>query len=208
MDRLKNKEQPVGHQSLEQFFQAEMIKTAKRINNNVPPAVQLYVANLLSRFTSSEQFFVDMEGKNEMEPLTFILKRAMEQEENHRIRTLKHLGDVALYTTGFFSERIEKRGVEVDYYIGMGGMAYSNVASLSSSRFNGSTFHELYSMLAEHFRGLVNLLWEFSDSMATIDSSKLLALYHQWQQTGSRRLERRLLRNGLILTPQSNTCAS
>ena len=78
MDRLKNKEQPVGHQSLEQFFQAEVIETAKRMGNNVPPAVQLYVANLLSRFTSSEQFFVDMEGKNEMEPLTFILKRAME----------------------------------------------------------------------------------------------------------------------------------
>jgi len=208
MDTKINNESRITHQNLVQFFQEEVIETSKRMGNNVPPPVQLYVANLLARFATSERLFTEMEGKNELEPLALMLKRAMEQEESHRIRTLKHLGDVALYTTGFLSERIEKRGVEVDYYIGMGGMAYSNVATLSSNRFRGSTFFELYTMLSEHFGGLVTLLWEFSDGMATIDSSKLLALYNKWQHTGSRRLERLLVKNGLILTPNNETCVS
>jgi hypothetical protein len=210
MDKPKISEQSLTHQSLEQFFQNEVIETAQRMGNRVPPPVQLYLANLLVRFAKSERVFVDIEGRNELEPLVLMLNRALEEEEeNRRIGTLKHMGDVALYTSGLFSERIERGGVEVDYYIEMGGMAYSNVASLSSGRSHGSRFCELYSMLSEHFRSLVNLLWEFSDSLLDdLDATQLLALYHQWHHTGSRRLERRLVRNGFILTTEIDTCVS
>jgi hypothetical protein len=199
---------PIAHQCLQQFFRNEVIETAERLGNRVPPAVQLYLANLLTRFAKSDQVFSSIEGRNELEPLTLMLTRALEQDDNGRIGTLKHLGDVALYTSGLFSERIERRGVEVDYYIEMGGMAYFNVATMSSKRLRGGNFHELYSMLSEHFRHMVTLLWEFSDSLQSLNASELLAAYRQWERTGSRRLERRLIKGGLLVVRGSEICES
>ena len=197
----------IEQQSLYEFFQNEIGQTARDLGTNIPPTTQIYVANLLTRFVKSDQVFVTMEGQRQLEPLAFILKRALEQSEHERIHTLKHLGDMALYTSGFFSERIEMRGVQVDYYIEMGGMAYSSVADLSSNRAQVGTWRDLYSTLSDHFRDLVSLLWAFDERTSEDNSVNLLELYKRWEKTQSRRLEEQLLRRGFILAPQSTTCS-
>ena len=74
-----------------------------------------------------------------------------------KIRCLKKLGDLSLYTAGFFGESINRKIIDIDYYIGMGGSAYM---SLSAILQNQKTFAELYLELAELFPNLVDVLAE------------------------------------------------
>lgn len=188
--------------SLYEFFQAEVVQTTSELRKDVPADTQIYLANLLARFASSDSVFVPMEGRKELEPLAFVLKRAVEAEdEAGRVRELKHLGDIALYTSGFFSDRIERRGVEVDYYIEMGGMAYRNVSDLAGHRSIAAGFRDLYAKLSRHFADLVTVLWELAERSRMTTARGLLELYQKWEQTGSDRLRRKLVRQGLILAP-------
>lgn len=192
---------------LYQFFQEEVATTAASLRKDVPPDAQIYVANLLSRFSKSGALFVEMEGKTELEPLAFILKRALECEDEHeRIRILKHLGDTALYTSGFFPERVERRGVEVKYYIDMGGMAYQNVSSLSAHKARARSFRDLYDRLARYFQDLVHVLWEVAEKSQMTSDGGLLAVYKRWERTRSERLERKLIKNGFVLSSHPLTC--
>ncbi len=182
---------------LHDYFQAEVARTAADLNVEAPADTQLYVANLLARFAKSDELFTTMEGKNELEPLAFILKRALEHDQQGaRMQILRHLGDTALYTSGFFADRIERRGVEVDYYIEMGGMAYSNVSTLARG---GRGHQDLYAKLSQHFKDLVRVLWELAERTQMATTRGLLELYMKWEKTGCERLERKLLQSGFVL---------
>lgn len=192
--------------SMTDFFHDEVARTASELGNRVPADTQLYLADLMVRFASTDRLYEVRDGKRDEEPLAFMLKRALELDEDGRIRTLKHLGDIALFTSGVFPERVERRGVEIDYYIRMGGMAYSNVATLATHRARGIGFAELYSKLAEHFRDLVTVLWEVADTTRATTTQGLLDLYRKWEQTRSERLARKLTKSGFILGPNGRPC--
>lgn len=203
---IERAEPTIDRRPLAQYFQDEVADTVAALKKQVPPDAQIYVANLLSRFTDSRELFVRVEGRQELEPLAFTLKRALESDdENERIRVLRRLGDTALYTSGFFPDRVERGGVEVKYYIDMGGMAYSNVSSLAQSRARRA-FGELYERLAHYFQDLVHVLWEVAERSRMTSDGGLLAMYRRWEQTGSERLERKLVRSGFILPTRTATC--
>ena len=192
--------------SMTDYFQDEVARTASELRSPVPADAQLYLADLMVRFASTDRLYEVRDGKREEEPLAFILRRALELDEDGRIRTLKHLGDIALFTSGVFPERVERRGVELDYYIQMGGMAYSNVATLATHRARGMGFADLYAKLAEHFRDLVTVLWEVADHARANTTQGLLELYRKWEQTKSARLARKLTKSGFILGPNGRPC--
>lgn len=192
--------------SMTDFFHDEVARTATELKSRVPTDAQLYLADLLVRFASTDRVYEKRDGKYEEEPLAFMLKRALDEDEDGRIRTLRHMGDVALFTSGVFPERVERRGVELDYYIRMGGMAYSNVATLATHRPRALGFAGLYNQLAEHFRDLVTVLWEVADSTRATTTVGLLELYRKWEQTRSDRIARKLTKSGFILGPNGRPC--
>ena len=60
---------------------------------------------------------------------------------------LRYLGDFSLFTSGFFSDSLSRRAVDVDYYVSMGEFAYGSLGRrdsdtlgsvFSSSRVNSS----------------------------------------------------------------------
>jgi len=192
-------------ETLYEFFHQEVTTTVEKLGKDVPHEAQIYVANLLTRFSDSSEVFVQMEGKNELEPMTFMLQRALEDpSEARRVQTLQKMGDLAMFQSGFLAERIESHGLKVDYYINMGGMAYRSASSLS--RGERGAFRQLLDRLSQHFRDLVHVLWEVSDNSRMSSDVGLVALYERWQRTGSERLERKLVKSGLILTPEPIAC--
>ncbi len=189
------------------FFQTEVSRLVTELHKTVPAEAQVYVANLCSRFMKSEQLFVEIEGKKDIEPLALMLKRALECEDDTlRLQTLRHLGDTALYTSGFLSERIERRGIEVDYVMEMGGMAYQGVSHIVARSGAKRTMGPLYESLAKHFRDFVQVLWEVADRARVGSATSLLKLYESWRSTGSERFERRLVQSGFVLTAKPSLC--
>ncbi len=179
------------------FFHDEVAQTAKALRVDVPAETQIYLADLCSRFAKAEHLFTTLEGKNELEPMVFIMERALaEDDPAERVRILRRLGDTALYTSGFFADTLERRGMDIEYYVRMGGMAYQNVSTISVA---GRSLRSLYAALSRYFDTLVRVLWELADRTQMASSADMLEVYRRWEETGSDRLRRRLMKHGFVL---------
>ncbi len=116
------------------------------------------------------------------------LRRAelRKEEAEIKLEKLKRLGDVSLYTAGFFSESLSRKIVDVDYYIEMGKTAYGNLL--------GKPFNEL----TRHFNRFVDVLAEISEETGTANKANILRLYEIWLKTRSEKAEKGLKEAGVI----------
>lgn len=127
------------------------------------------------------------------EPLALRLARALEsggEEQRARLRTL---GDVSLFVSGFFSDSLRRKVVDVDYYVSMGEYAYASL-----SRYERDTFAATFGELAERFPSFVDVLTEVSEQSGLTSNNDLLRLYERWLRTGSRRSGKQLTERGIV----------
>src|SRR5207244_1985597 len=110
--------------------------------------------------------------------------------------TLKEIGDLTLFTSGFFSDSLRGKLVDIDYYVSMGGTAYTAL-----SRYETDTFSPVFAELAEKFIAFVDVLSEVSERTSCASNADLLRLYERWLKTGSRRSCQLLLERGVVPHP-------
>jgi hypothetical protein len=120
---------------------------------------------------------------------------------------LKRLGDVALFISGLFSGSLNRKVVDIDYYIAMGGTAYSCVHDLVGKRADGWGRRSLFADLADNFSDLVDVLGEVGDRSNLSSNRDVLRTYELWLKTGSSRAYDKLQRFGLnpLLNSSSRT---
>ncbi len=177
--------------SIKEYFR-ELVDAAMQSQRvKVAQVTEFYLVNLLAEFLSTQNLFPAEEGD---EPLAFMLKRAQEQRGFERIRELKRLGDTSLYISGFFGDSLGGRLVDVDYYVAMGGRAYSALSEM----FHGANVEELYLELSEKFIRLVDLLGEISDRTVFKTNQGLIRLYERYVKTGSERVAKILSEEGVL----------
>ncbi|MBL1142549.1 MAG: hypothetical protein HND53_11000 [Proteobacteria bacterium] len=172
----------------------------QHINHNDETVV--YIVNLLSYYTLSENIFdVETEGRSS-KPLAFIYKDAVEASSNEERNThLRKLGDTALFTSGFFAGSLERSAVGVDYFISMGGGAYSFLADATPRTISDKNLRDVFNDLAEHFMNYVDVLTEVSESSELVDDRDVLDLYESWLDSGSEYARKRLQENGILTFP-------
>jgi hypothetical protein len=182
--------------SLKEFFKSVLDEVIQRQRVVIAELTEFYLVNLLSEFATSDKLFSqEQEGRKDHEPLAVLYHRALQQEREERIRTLRRLGDVSLYKAGFFAGALQSSVVGPDYYIQMGGTAYGQVAELSPA----AGFAEVYRELCSKFRELVDVLEEISArGMVQGGPSGTLKVYETWVRTGSNKLERVLVDAGML----------
>lgn len=182
--------------SIRGFFKALLDEALGHQGLTVADATELYLVNLLSDFIDAENLFTETaDGRKEEEPLALLYHRALQQDRDRRIRTLRRLGDLSLYKAGFFAGALREQVVGPDYYIQMGGNAYGQVADLAPT----SGFASIYRELEAKFRRLVEVLEEISArGLASNGPSGMLKVYESWTRTGSGQLERVLVDAGML----------
>ena len=160
--------------------------------------VRGYIVDLLEFYVPAANLFdeVDSSGRRTRETLAETYLRAQTAEPLVRIELLKKLGDRSLYISGFFADSLQRKLIDVDYYIDMGGAAYGRLSDNVRGTSQGRAFGSVFAELAEKFRDFVDVLAEIRDSgrAAAID---VLRLYEVWLRTGSRRAARLLREHGL-----------
>jgi hypothetical protein len=178
------------------FFRGEVMTAQQELQLKMSPLTEYYLVNLLTEFAKRDPLRVTPGA----EPLALMYKRAHEATDAERAQLFKNMGDVALYVSGYFTEFIEKSMVDVDYYVSMGGSAYSNLSGMVGQQPHGDTFAELYRQMATHFTELVDVLNHIADRARTNHNhdSDLLRLYDRYARTGSVRIRRLLLARGLL----------
>jgi hypothetical protein len=146
--------------------------------------VQL-LANFIERPVAGDE--------NENTPLAVRLAQALEAGGMRQRASLKHIGDVSLFVSGFFSDSLNRKVVDVDYYVSIGGYAYTAL-----SRSENETFSRIFAELAEKFVGFVDVLSEVSERTSCASNADLLRLYERWLKTGSRRSGQLLVERGVV----------
>jgi hypothetical protein len=148
-----------------------------------------YVVQLLTSFLQRPSA-----GDNSDEaPLALRLAQALESGGSRQRASLRHIGDVALFVSGFFSDSLNRKLVDVDYYVSIGGCAYNAL-----SRVETDTFSSVFAELGAKFVGFVDVLSEVSERTSCTSNVDLLRLYEKWLKTGSRRSGQLLVERGVV----------
>lgn len=165
-----------------------------------------YLVNMLTLFTRAEELYATAPGGRRLPPLATMLAEAVEAPSNRDSdRALQRLGDVALFMAGFFPDFFARRPVDVDYYINMGGAAYSTLADRSRCASYGRALAETFAELADKFAAFVDVIGEIADLGRRYTPRDILRLYELWLATGSPRARSRLDALGVRLTQGSTS---
>ncbi len=137
-------------------------------------------------------------------PLTLLLDEALKTPARaDRFEKLRTLGDGVLYSSGFFAESFEARGVDTQYVISIGRTAYENAGSIliSPGEKKEDQGFDIFAELAKDFAAFVAVLSDVANatiakSVAT--SRNVLKLYERWLRTGNERLGEALASQGFV----------
>lgn len=184
--------------SIPEFFRGKVSEAIQEVNVTVSPHAEFYLVNLLTFFTKAKNLFEkDENGEIVDQALALRLFDALLATPGEKIPILKKMGDIALYTSGFFADSLFKKIVGVNYYIKMGHTAYSSLSHLVDFK-QGKDFKELFGELAHNFINFVNVLSHVSDSTHLNTAQDLLKLYERWLATGSKQVQQLLSQQGII----------
>ena len=165
-----------------------------------------YIVNLLSEFLKVDNLYTDIDPNADEEPLTVLLERALNSNQNEQIQRFKYLGDFSLFISGFFSDSLYKRLVSLDFYKIIGCTSYNQLATIMKSKVQSKTFWELYHELAENFSIFVDILSEVSDKSFSHTNKDILKVYERWLKTKSLRDEKILKKEGIF--PNASAASS
>jgi hypothetical protein len=145
-----------------------------------------YVVQLLTTFLRQP-------AADDDEALALKLTRALETAGPEQRNSLKQVGDISLFISGFFSDSLVRKPVDVDYYTAIGGCAYSAL-----SRFETDALSPAFAELSQKFGEFVDVLGEVSERTLCASNTDLLRLYEKWLKTGSRRSGKLLEQRGVV----------
>ena len=184
--------------NLQEYFQKTLDHSLKQNSVEAEQETVFYIVQLLTNFLRSEQLFETTDDGLRIKPLALhyidALQHASHQE---RHRALQQLGDVALFIAGLFADSLERKPVDVDYYIAMGGNAYGYLAENFRGTRRRTVFSMVFAELSEKFTKFVDVLAEINEHANMQHSANILRLYELWIATGRRRAARRLRASGL-----------
>jgi hypothetical protein len=162
-----------------------------------------YVVSLLTLYARTEVSHGDTRPGQRWVSLADLLAQAADASTPlERAAILQRLGDVSLFVAGFFAHGFERRLIDVDYHVAMGGRAYGTLAAapVSGPR---RALCGVFGELARKFQSVVDAIGEISDSARVWSSKDILRLYELWLKTGSRRAQGLLQQLGVQPAPAS-----
>ena len=175
----------------EAFFHELVTQAMNTQHVKASPETEFYLVHLLNQFMLSDRLT--------NEPLVYLVKEAFEATEPEiQSKLFTQIGDVSLYTAGFFQDSLNRKLVDVDYYIDMGGNAYRHAAV----RVQEPARKNIYEELAFKFGSFVEVLAQVGDVAFKKTEQDILRLYELWIKTGSERAAKLLQESGII--PNSN----
>ncbi len=152
-------------------------------------AARQYVVGMLSRFALGKGM-VDLKT-----PLAFQWRKALEPEDRpEKLRRFRYLGDITLYSSGFFGEHLKKKGISKRYVASMGRRAYLCAQQLSGNRSTSS----VYASLAVRFVPISMTLQDVCEVETVQGPQGVVKLYDRWRRSGSASALRKLRDHGLF----------
>ncbi len=173
-----------------EYFKDLVESAVARQRLEVGSLTSYYLVNLLCGFVRLER---NGAATLDDEPLALRLAQALESGGVEQRARLRSLGDLSLFVSGFFSDSLNRKPVDVDYYVSMGEYAYGSL-----SRFEEASLASTFGELASKFCSMADVLADVSERSALTSNADLLRLYERWLRTGSRRDSQLLVEQGIV----------
>jgi hypothetical protein len=179
---------------LNQFFREVVGSVRQRRAYVTTSTAESYIAGLLADHAHPSEDFREFD-----KPLTIQLAQALSAVGTERFQRLRRVGDGVLYTTGFFGEYLESKGIAQSYFEELGARAYATAGRmlvLDKADQNG-----LFVELAEQFHMFVALVHDVAESLRVVAARTeraLVQLYERWLNSGSEALAAALATHGLV----------
>lgn len=189
--------------SISAFFKEQVGTALDSRKVKATPLVEGYLVQLLEHYAFTNNLYSEDEpsGKKRNTTLAELYLKACSSEPPIRNETLKRLADTSLYISGFFGDSLNRKVVDIDYYAGMGGAAYANLASLTEE----GELSRVYRDFALRFMDFVDVLTHISQQALIQTNSDLLRLYDRYVSTGSKLAEEQLIQKGILHVGQTPT---
>jgi len=200
----------VATTSVSDFFEAAVKDAMRSRGVTASPGAISYVVALLSDLAKPGSAV----GKTLERPLTLLLDEALRTPQlGERFDRLRTLGDGVLYSSGFFADHFEARGVDTSYLVGIGRTAYDNANAIILKHSGapgpdpsapGSVLN-IFGELSTSFADLVSVIGEVANgaiASGVATSKGLVKLYERWLKTGSGKIAETLTANGFV-TPRA-----
>ena len=184
-------------EDLNDYFTRELVAIIEHNKSDVSAEMVTYTAGMLDRFSRSKHFYYAVEG--DVRGLQSLAKKwadAVDLQPREKVVALQSVGDVSLFTLGFFVYAFDRAVVSRDYYLEMGASAYQSVAVETRHL----ELFDLFRALARKFEEIVHVLIEFRYT-----HEDELTLIEVAQRTRSPWALARLRESGISLMPQGAT---
>jgi hypothetical protein len=176
-------------QSPAEYFKELLESSLARQHVQAGDLTEYYLVNLLCQYVRLDRA-ADAE---QAQPLAIRLIRAMQTGGLEQRARLRSLGDFSLFMAGFFPDSLNRRSVDVDYYVSMGAYAYGSLSQAEDA------FREVFVELSRKFVGFSDVLADVSERTALAARKKdILRTYEKWLRTGSERDGQRLIEHGIV----------
>ncbi len=184
--------------SVREYFQQSVTSAMASRKVEATDDTVTYVVEMLAGFTRADDLFEETPDGVRIRPLALFYADAVEaQTHSEKTNSLKRLGDVSLFVAGIFSDSLKRKVVDLDYYIAMGGNAYSALSDHVHGTVRGRVFCDIFSELAVKFQGFVEVLGELTEHTHLRSDVDVLRLYEVWARTGSERAAEKLRSVGI-----------
>lgn len=141
--------------NLKGFFFEGLSELNKKSLCPVPESVIFYSSSVLDKFALSEDFFETSEGKVREKILGMKLLEASQHTREEQKKIYREVGEMSLMVCGYFSQSVNKKIVDTNYYAQLGKMAYSHLNNVTPKFFDIPHF---YGMVATCYESLTTLL--------------------------------------------------
>ena len=189
----------VTEKDLDSYFKSSILSALSNQHVDASEHTVVYLSSLLVHFSQTEHLYEKTEDGYQLKPLALYYTDYTDAKgTSERSHALRRLGDVALFICGLYSQSLNRKVVDIDYYIAMGGGAYARLAH--DLQPHKQVFIDIFAELANNFVDYMDVLSEITEAQHS-SHSDILRQYEIWLRSGSKAAKKRLMTQGII--PQS-----
>ncbi|MGH8490259.1 MAG: hypothetical protein ACREXS_15670 [Gammaproteobacteria bacterium] len=191
-------ERLITNTNVQEYFHDSVSRALHNQQLHAELATVDYLVDLLTGFSRAEEFLERTPEGVALQPLASLYAKALETNSLvHRHKFLRRLGDVALFIAGVFSDSLNCKVVDVDYYVAMGSNAYGYLSDCFRGTVREIALSKIFGELSVRFQEFTDVLNEVSERAHLTSDSDIMRLYELWLRTGSKRAAQRLRRLGI-----------
>ncbi len=184
--------------NVREFFQGLVSEAVVKQQVAATEETQYYVVNLLVSFADTRTLYESTPDGLMIKPLAGLYGEAINAPSGElRHQALRRLGDLALFVAGVFTDSLNRKPVDVDYYIAMGGNAYGYLSDTTRKAGRWQALSEVFGELADKFPLFVDVLGEVCEHAHFRNDRDIMRVYELWVRTGSPRAARQLRKLGI-----------